>query len=52
MEMKGNFQTITSFVIALAVMLTAVVFDVPGTVVAKAAQLSSAGGCDGTHAGM
>lgn len=51
--MNAILKRILSAVATLTVMLTAVVFDVAGTVVAEAALSTSApGGCDGTHSGM
>ncbi|MDE7360361.1 MAG: hypothetical protein K2N38_00325 [Oscillospiraceae bacterium] len=48
--MNKIIKRVAAIVIALAVMVTAVVFDVPERIVVEAA--SSAGGCNGTHSGM
>lgn len=51
--MKKIFRSISEVVLAVAVMLTAVVFDVPEKITAEAALSETAsGGCDGTHSGM
>ena len=49
--MKMILKKVSAVVLAIAVTLTAVVFDVPEKIAAEG-ETSSAGGCDGTHSGM